>query len=352
MLSPSSMSSSWRRPAGSSSVVVPVARSSLRALLWSRPTRSARSPCRARPPSACGRRPAEPAGRPAAAAGRRGGGCALGYGAGRKCMSALTAVFPARCGFSRRFAGPGADERAASRAPPASSAATWRGCWPSAATRCAPPTATRPGSKRLSAHRRRADEGRRARPRRAAARDAGLRHRLPHRGLRGSRPRGSGLADQRAVAARSWSRRRRPRAWGGWCSPPAWPRSARPARRRGGRRGSTSTGRRAPGSPTRTRSTRERPEALAAAARLGVDLVVVNPAYVLGVPVDRSQPGETSTRVPWPTTCSAGCPAVVDGATNIVDVEDVARGHLLAAERGRARRALHPRRLQPRVGRS
>ncbi len=29
-------------------------------------------------------------------------------------------------------------------------------------------------------------------------------------------------------------------------------------------------------------------------------------------------------------------PAVVDGQTNIVDVRDVAKGHLLAAERGRA----------------
>ena len=37
-------------------------------------------------------------------------------------------------------------------------------------------------------------------------------------------------------------------------------------------------------------------EALAAGARVGVEVVVVNPSYVLGVPVDRSQPGETSTR--------------------------------------------------------
>ena len=37
-------------------------------------------------------------------------------------------------------------------------------------------------------------------------------------------------------------------------------------------------------------------EALAAGARTGVEVVVVNPAYVLGVPIDRSQPGETSTR--------------------------------------------------------
>ena len=38
-------------------------------------------------------------------------------------------------------------------------------------------------------------------------------------------------------------------------------------------------------------------EALAAGARLGVEVVVVNPSYVFGAPVDRSQPGETSTRM-------------------------------------------------------
>ena len=40
-------------------------------------------------------------------------------------------------------------------------------------------------------------------------------------------------------------------------------------------------------------------------------------------------------------------PAIVDAYTNIVDVEDVADGHLLAAERGQAGRALHPRRREP-----
>ena len=38
-------------------------------------------------------------------------------------------------------------------------------------------------------------------------------------------------------------------------------------------------------------------EAIAAGERLGVEVVVVNHAHVLGVPVDRSQPGETSTRI-------------------------------------------------------
>src|SRR4051794_16778571 len=75
-------------------------------------------------------------------------------------------------------------------------------------------------------------------------------------------------------------------------------------------------------------------EGMAAGARLGVDVVVVNPSYVLGVPVDRREPGETSTRT-VANFLLGRLPAVVDGATNIVDVRDVAAGHLLAAERGR-----------------
>src|SRR3954469_14354539 len=74
-------------------------------------------------------------------------------------------------------------------------------------------------------------------------------------------------------------------------------------------------------------------EAMAAGARLGVDVVVVNPSYVLGVPVDRREPGETSTRT-VANFLLGRLPAVVDGATNIVDVGDVAAGHLLAASRG------------------
>src|SRR4051794_15372893 len=75
-------------------------------------------------------------------------------------------------------------------------------------------------------------------------------------------------------------------------------------------------------------------EAMAAGARLGVDVVVVNPSYVLGVPVDRTQPGETSTRT-VANFLLGRLPAIVDGATNIVDVGDVAEGHVLAAKRGR-----------------
>jgi dihydroflavonol-4-reductase len=75
-------------------------------------------------------------------------------------------------------------------------------------------------------------------------------------------------------------------------------------------------------------------EALAAGARLGVEVVIVNPAYVLGVPVDPYQAGETSTRVVG-NYLLGKLPAVVDGATNVVDVGDVAAGHLLAAAKGK-----------------
>jgi dihydroflavonol-4-reductase len=74
-------------------------------------------------------------------------------------------------------------------------------------------------------------------------------------------------------------------------------------------------------------------EAVAAGARLGVEVVVVNPSYVFGVPLDRSQPGETSTRTIG-NYLRGRLPAVVDGQINAVDVRDVASGHLRAAERG------------------
>jgi dihydroflavonol-4-reductase len=75
-------------------------------------------------------------------------------------------------------------------------------------------------------------------------------------------------------------------------------------------------------------------EALAAGARLGVEVVIVNPAYVFGPPVDRSQPGETSTRAIG-NYLLGRLPAVVDGEVNVVDVRDVASGHLKAAEHGK-----------------
>ena len=74
-------------------------------------------------------------------------------------------------------------------------------------------------------------------------------------------------------------------------------------------------------------------EAFAAGARLGVEVVSAQPSYVLGAPVDRSQPGETSTRIVG-NYLLGRLPAVVEGGTSIVDVEDVAAGHLLAANRG------------------
>ena len=75
-------------------------------------------------------------------------------------------------------------------------------------------------------------------------------------------------------------------------------------------------------------------EALAAGAREGVEVVIVNPSYVFGAPVDRTAPGETSTRMIG-NYLRGRLPAVVDGETNVVDVRDVAKGHLRAAERGR-----------------
>jgi dihydroflavonol-4-reductase len=74
--------------------------------------------------------------------------------------------------------------------------------------------------------------------------------------------------------------------------------------------------------------------ALDAAERHEIEVVVVNPAYVLGVPVNRSQPGETSTRTIG-NYLRGRLPGVIDAPMNFVDVEDVAIGHLLAAEHGR-----------------
>ena len=74
--------------------------------------------------------------------------------------------------------------------------------------------------------------------------------------------------------------------------------------------------------------------ALEAGERHGIEVVVVNPGYVLGVPVNRSQPGETSTRTIG-NYLRGRLPGVIGSGMNFVDVEDVARGHLLAAERGK-----------------
>ncbi|MGA2928392.1 MAG: NAD-dependent epimerase/dehydratase family protein [Solirubrobacteraceae bacterium] len=74
-------------------------------------------------------------------------------------------------------------------------------------------------------------------------------------------------------------------------------------------------------------------EAEATAMRLmarGLPLVIVNPAHVLGA----GDPGRSST-VLVRRFLRRQIPAYVDGTLNIVGVEDVARGHLLADELGR-----------------
>jgi dihydroflavonol-4-reductase len=74
--------------------------------------------------------------------------------------------------------------------------------------------------------------------------------------------------------------------------------------------------------------------ALDAAARHNIELVVVNPGYVLGAPLDRSQASETSARIVG-SYLRGRLPAVIAAPMNFVDAQDVATGHLLAAERGR-----------------
>ncbi len=74
-------------------------------------------------------------------------------------------------------------------------------------------------------------------------------------------------------------------------------------------------------------------EALAAGARHGVEVVIVNPSYVLGVPVDINQPGETSTRTVGDYLLGR-LVMVASGAANFVDVRDVAASYLRAADAG------------------
>jgi dihydroflavonol-4-reductase len=69
-------------------------------------------------------------------------------------------------------------------------------------------------------------------------------------------------------------------------------------------------------------------EAMRMAAH-GLGVVVVNPAHVFGAG-DRHR---SSTEVVRRFLCGQ-IPAYVDGALNVVDADDVARGHLLADERG------------------
>jgi dihydroflavonol-4-reductase len=69
-------------------------------------------------------------------------------------------------------------------------------------------------------------------------------------------------------------------------------------------------------------------EAMRAAAR-GLPLVIVNPSFVLGPDDPKGTSNELVTRF-----LQRRIPAYVDGGLNIVDVRDVAKGQLLADERG------------------
>lgn len=69
-------------------------------------------------------------------------------------------------------------------------------------------------------------------------------------------------------------------------------------------------------------------EALRIAAH-GLPLVIVNPAHVMG----KGDVNRSSTELVR-RFLRRQIPAYIDGAINIVDVDDVARGHLLADERG------------------
>ncbi len=63
----------------------------------------------------------------------------------------------------------------------------------------------------------------------------------------------------------------------------------------------------------------------------GLPLVIVNPTLVIGVRDIKPTPsGALIVDI-----ANRDMPGYIDGAINIIDVEDVARGHLLAAERGR-----------------
>ena len=63
----------------------------------------------------------------------------------------------------------------------------------------------------------------------------------------------------------------------------------------------------------------------------GLPLVMVNPTLVIGVRDLKPTPSGALVV----DIANRDMPGYIDGAINIIDVEDVARGHLLAAERGR-----------------
>lgn len=74
--------------------------------------------------------------------------------------------------------------------------------------------------------------------------------------------------------------------------------------------------------------------ALAAAARHGIELVTVCPTYVLGAPDVNALDLSASTRIVV-NYLRGRLPAVVDSWTNVVDIADAARGHVLAWAEGR-----------------
>lgn len=79
-------------------------------------------------------------------------------------------------------------------------------------------------------------------------------------------------------------------------------------------------------------TTKHQSEALVAeAVRAGLDAVVVNPTYMLG-PYD-AKPSSGKLLI---ELARGKIPGLTPGANNFVDVRDVVRGMLLAAERGRA----------------
>ena len=124
----------------------------------------------------------------------------------------------------------------------------------------------------------------------------------------------------------------------------------RSARRRGATRRERAqplSRRRAPGCSTRTRSTRASWRRFAAGERLGRRGRRGQPLLrARARPLNRSLPGETSTRI-VANYLRGRLPAIVDSYTNIVDVEDVAAGPPARRRSGPAGRALHPRRREP-----
>ena len=177
--------------------------------------------------------------------------------------------------------------------------------------------------------RRRAGDVRRARPPRGPPRAQGRRQRLPHRGPDlAARLARHALPRERHRARGRCSRRRCGPASRGRSTRRRSPRSGRPSAARPPTSASRSS-RAASTSPTSTPSARRRPRRCASPPR-GLPVVIVNPAHVFGAGDLYRSSTELVLRF-----LRRQIPAYVDGALNVVDAEDVARGHLLAEERGR-----------------